>query len=52
MERVEHGERAFDRLDLVLAHSISPLSRLPDAEFILERSCAVQNVVIDRKIFC
>src|SRR5262249_33286286 len=24
MERVEHGERAFDRLDLVLTHSISP----------------------------
>src|SRR5262249_62364192 len=52
MERVEHGERAFDRPDLVLAHSDHPLSLSSESGLVLATSCAVQNVVLDRKIFC
>src|SRR5256886_8068963 len=50
MERVEHGKRAFDRLDLIFAHPGHPLSC--PIRSIVERSCAVQNVMLRRKIFC
>src|SRR5712691_2512752 len=40
---------------LVLAHSIIPGAIVPKSgltRFILERSCAVQNVVVNRIVFC
>jgi hypothetical protein len=46
MERIEHGKRSFDGLDLVVAHDHEP--QCLDSANILERYCVVQNVMLQR----
>src|SRR5262249_43392531 len=51
MECIETREGAFHRLDLVVAHGIGEPQGFVSMSSILERYCAVQNVVLIRTLF-